>query len=113
MDGRYGEFLLVAVMLLTATVALTVAMQTASSADAGGPRDVQYTTEVVLFVNETDNRTIVPSDNLTAVQRTEFDRARNGTLTTESRPALIEFAGYPYLIERESRTYEVLIRVYE
>ena len=113
MASRYGEYLLVAVMLLTATVALAVAMQTAGPAADGGPRDAQYTTEIALFVNETTNRTLVPYDNLTVVQRTEFDRARNGTLTSESPPALIEYAGYPYLIERESRTYEVLIRVYD
>lgn len=113
MRSRYGEFLLVALMLVTATVALAVAIQGASQDLASGPSDAQYTTEVALFVEDTDNRTVLSYENLSGPQRTEFDRARNGTVTSASRPALIEYAGYPYLIERDTRTYEVVIHVYE
>jgi hypothetical protein len=113
MASRYGEFLLIVVMLLMATVAVAVAMGTGAPEDAVGPRDGQYTVDAQLFVNDTANRTAVAYGNMTGLQRTEFDRARNGTLTMETRPQLLEYAGYPYLIERGSRHYEVVIYVYD
>jgi len=113
MVSRYGEFVLVVVMVLTATVAMALAIGTANPSGDVGPRDVQYTTAATLYVNDTANRTLVAYENLSSLQRTEFDRARNGTLTSRSRPQLIEYAGYPYLVERDSRNFEIVIRVYD
>lgn len=113
MVSRYGEFLLIVVMLLAATVGLAVAMGTASPEEELGPPESQYTVDVQLFVNDTANRTVVDYGNLTEDQRTEFDRAREATITQDARPALIEYAGVPYVIQREDRSYEVVVRVYD
>lgn len=113
MVSRYGEFLLIVAMLLAATVGLAVAMQTAEPDDELGPPDSQYTVDVEVFANDTADRTVVDYANLTEDQRTEFDRAGSDTITQEARPALIEYAGTPYVIERDSRYYEVVVRVYD
>jgi hypothetical protein len=92
---RYGEFVLLVVMLLVAILGLSVAMQAAAGSATTGRPASQYTVDAQLWINDTANRTVLDRANLRAPQRTEFTRARNATLSTETEPTLVEYAAIP------------------